>query len=397
MSYFLRKVLIIVALVVLISGCDSMDSHKTVSEFSRQLQSVLDDIVSENEAVPGAALHLEIPRLGFSWSGAAGFADRTNKIKLTPQNPIRIASNTKTFVAAAILRLYEQNRIDLDSSIDKYLSASSIQILKEGGYNSDSNTGRHLLTHTSGLFDYTESNEYSERYEADVNHRWTQKEQLQGAMDWGDPYGTPGEAFHYSDTGYILLGEILEQVTGMPLATALRTLIGYKALGLTSTWLETMEPAPTGIPDRAHQYEGSFDTYTIDPSVDLYGGGGLASTIEDLARFMQAIFTGRVFSKSATIKTMLSTVPAKKANSTETPQSPKHGVYCMGVEITEIDGVTVYINYGYWGTMAAYIPSLDLAIGATVNQHEGTLELCNSIISSVLKILDKSGIEKIES
>jgi D-alanyl-D-alanine carboxypeptidase len=109
-------------------------------------------------------------------------------------------------------------------------------------------------------------------------------------MKGGKPYGAPGKVFSYSDTGYILLGEILERQTGGSMAAALRNLLGYQRLGLRSTWLETLESAPKGVLDRAHRYEGDHDTYTDDPSYDLYGGGGLASTVRDTALFMRALF-----------------------------------------------------------------------------------------------------------
>lgn len=386
MTDLLAKLSIIAAFATLVSGCNYFDSDKTEDKLGRELQTILDDIVEKNEAVPGAALYVEMHSLGFSWGGAAGFADLERKIQLTPQNPVRIASNTKTFVATAILRLYEEGLVDLDSSIDRYLSADSLLLLKKDGYRPEEIKIRHLLTHTGGLFDYAESKEYLERYEADVRHRWTRMEQIQGAMDWGDPYGAPGEAFHYSDTGYILLGEILERVSGEPLGSALRTLIGYEALGLASTWLETMENSPPDMPDRAHQYEGDFDTYAIDPSIDLYGGGGLVSTVGDLARFMEAVFTGRVFTEAATIETMLSTGPVENDGSESDGVHQLHGRYCMGIEVTEIDSVVVYQNFGYWGTLAAFVPSLDLSIGATINQHERDIELLNAILSRVLKM-----------
>jgi D-alanyl-D-alanine carboxypeptidase len=181
-------------------------------------------------------------------------------------------------------------------------------------------------------------------------------------------------------------------VTGKSFASALRTLIGYEKIGLSSIWLETLEDEPSGIPDRAHQYEGDFDTYSIDPSIDLYGGGGLVSTMGDLAKFMQATFTGRVFAKPETLETMLSTFPANNEEPAP-PEKPTNGTYCMGIEIAEVNGVTVYVNYGYWGTMAAYIPSLDLSFGATVNQSEGIRKSLKSILHGTLKLAGKTIIQ----
>lgn len=92
----------------------------------------------------------------------------------------------------------------------------------------------------------------------------------------------------------------------------LRKLLNYDGLGLHSTWMETMESAPTGAETRAHQYLGEVDTYDWDPSLDLYGGGGLASTPDDMATFMRAVFTRGLYMRAATADTMLTTVAADR-------------------------------------------------------------------------------------
>ena len=256
MSPRAKTLLILLACTVLGTSCQESNGSESPDKSELALQSVLDEILAKDETIPGAALHVEAPSVGLSWSGAAGMADRALGIEMTPQHPVRIASNTKTFMAAAILRLWEEGRLDLDDPIAGHLPNDFVRMLEADGYHLDAITIRHLLTHTSGLFDYASSEAFDARIGANVRHRWTRAEQLEGAMDWGDPYGKPGEVYGYSDTGYILLGEILERVTELPMGTALRELIGYEELGLTSTWLEKKEPRPPGVPDRAHQFDG---------------------------------------------------------------------------------------------------------------------------------------------
>jgi D-alanyl-D-alanine carboxypeptidase len=370
------------------AGCRSVEPRKTNAQLQEDLQSTLNDFIATNPTIAGVALHIEMPRRQISWSGAAGVADRLTGVPLMPNQPIRIASNTKTFVAAAILRLWEGNRLDLDGSIDRYLSDQSVRTLLRGGYDPRSITLRHLLTHTSGLFDFGDSDEYNKLCTENPQHHWTREEQLSFAMKGGKPYGAPGEVFAYSDTGYILLGEVLERQTGTAMALALRNLVGYQRLGLRSTWLETAEPPPKGVLDRAHQYEGERDTYTDDPSYDLYGGGGLVSTVHDMAVFMRALFQKQVYANPNTINTMLSTVPGALAGPPAygVPQKPGEGR--MGVFVRVIDGVTVYMHTGYWGTLAAYIPELDLGLAISVTQQKAreprellfrkVLQICHS-------------------
>src|SRR5204862_1252455 len=119
------------------------------------------------------------------------------------------------------------------------------------------------------------------------------------------PYAPPGKAFHYADTGYVLLGEIVERATGRPLGSAFRRLLGFGKLGLTRTYLESLEARPQAAHPRAHQYYQRIDATAFDPSFDLYGGGGLVSTVGDLARFYRALLHGQVFEKRATLRTML--------------------------------------------------------------------------------------------
>lgn len=333
------------------------------------LQAIVEEVLAADRRNPGVLLHVDAPRLDLSWSGAAGFASVDPRQPLSPQDPVRIASNTKTFVAAAILRLVESERLELDEPIDRHLSDDSLAELRRGGYDPGAITLRHLLTHTSGLFDYASSRTYGELVSRNPHRRWSRLEQLHGAMTWGKPHGPPGEVYGYADTGYILLGEILERETSQPLAAALRQLVGYSRLGLESTWLESLEPRPEGARERAHQYIDWLDTWDWDPSCDLYGGGGLVSTVGDLARFWRALFTGGVYDKPETSETMLTTVAATRmiADPYETATTP--GAYRMAVLVDEVDGTTVYLHTGSWGTLAAYVPSLDLAVAAAVTQQ----------------------------
>ncbi|MGH8823626.1 MAG: serine hydrolase domain-containing protein [Jiangellaceae bacterium] len=195
-------------------------------------------------------------------------------VELDPDHAVRMASNTKTYVAAAILRLVEDGTLGLEDPISKHIAQDNTDALRTGGYDVESITVLHLLSHTSGLYDYATDPLYADAVTGDPAHHWTRTEQLHFALRHGKPYAMPGEEFHYADTGYILLGEIVERVSATPLALALRELIGYERLGLDGTWLETLEPVPAGVTDRAHQFIDEVDTYACD-----YGLG--ISAIED--------------------------------------------------------------------------------------------------------------------
>ena len=358
----MRRIFALIFIGTLCLGCGS---QTTKPDLGQQLQSILDAELQNNDAVRSAALHVDAPALGFDWEGAAGMADPENGIPMTPETPSRIASNTKTFIAAAVLRLAEEGMLDIDDPIADHLPEEFVAMLDGDGYDTVAMTLRHLLTHSSGLFDPSSLDRYTEAIIADPNHHWTRAEQLQKAVDWGDPHGAPGEFYTYCDPGYGLLGAIVENASGQPMAMAVRELLAYENLGMTSTWWETLEAKPTGAPERAHQFFGDMDTFAFHPSYDLYGGGGLVSTVGDLARFYRALFTGGVYADPATADVMLTTVDGVQPLPGARPLG-----YRMGIWVVEIEGFTTYRHTGFFGTLATYVPELDLVVTVATNQNQ---------------------------
>jgi D-alanyl-D-alanine carboxypeptidase len=388
-SHLLRAATVLAMAAAAACGAPT-DPQRRQRDLGRELQGIVDDAVSDHVEVPAVALAVHAPGLGLSWEGAAGAADPSSGEPMSPDHPVWIASNTKTFVAASVLRLWEEGKLDLDDPISAHLPSEYAEMLEEDGYRPDDISIRQLLTHTAGIYDHTESPNYADRIAADPRHRWTRSEQVAAAMAWGDPYGAPGEVFRYSDTGYVLLGGILERATGEPLSAAVRELAGFDRLGLRSTWWEIFEPRPAGVLAPAHQYGGDFDSYAVDGSIDLYGGGGLVATMGDLARFTRGLFTGAVYADPETLAVMLA--PVDGASPGPGPSSPltEPGVYRMGVFVVDVDGLTVYRHSGYWGTIASYAPELDVALAATVNQNDARAVLMD-IERRALAILRRDG------
>ena len=316
----------------------------------------------------GVQLYLDSPKLGFKWSGAAGFSAQENghdRAPILADQPLRIASNTKTFVAAAILRLWEDRRLALDDGIVSYLSLEHASMLRDNGYQLNDISVRHLLSHTSGLFDYGDSSAFAQAISRAPERQWSRTQQLQIAMITGEPYGQPGEVYRYSDTGYILLGEIIEYITGLDLGAALRNLLNYQRLGLHRTWLESIEDAPLDCLPRVHQYEGAIDTYQLHPSCDIYGGGGLLSTVKDMACFMRSLFTGQLYQEPQTLAVMLSTLSGTKSGPPYSGLLQVPATYRLGI-VGDKDG-RVFQHSGHFGSLCAYIPELDLALGLSIN------------------------------
>jgi D-alanyl-D-alanine carboxypeptidase len=196
-------------------------------------------------------------------------------------------------------------------------------------------------------------------------HHWTRPEQVRFAMTHGKAYAPPGEQFHYSDTGYVLLGEIIERTTGRSLASAVRRLLGFEKLGLGRTYLESLEPRPRAAHARAHQYYDRIDGTRFDPSFDLYGGGGLVSTVDDLARFYRALVHGRVFEQGATLRTMLGR-----------PNPRRVADLGMGIFSNRIGGRSAgscWGHSGFWGATVVHCPASNVTLALTVNQGKNSM------------------------
>jgi D-alanyl-D-alanine carboxypeptidase len=287
---------------------------------------------------------------------------RLTMARFTPHATLRIASNTKTFVAVAALKLVEQGQLDLDAPISQTLPLHLQTLLSDGGYDVDAITARMLLQHTSGLADHAQLQVYFDQVMADPQRLWSREDQVSLAMSEGEAAGAPGERFAYSDTGYVLLGAIIENVHGAPMADAIRELSGIDQLGLRATWWEAFEPEPEGAPARFPQVAFGLPLSDINPSVDLYGGGGLISNLDDLAQYHHAAASGALFEDATLNAALISPSPQSQANG--------QGGYGMGFFIREYAGETCYEHSGFWGTLAVYCPETDITVAAAVTDAE---------------------------
>lgn len=326
-------------------------------------------------ALPSAsAIYITGAGIQYPFGMAHGFADESTQKKLTVDTPFRIASNTKTFLAAAFLRLWEQDALSLDDDITKYLSANYQQTLLELGYDLKTITLRHLLSHSSGLFDHA-NEAYLEDVIKDPSHKWTREEQIARYAQQGFPIIPAGKRFIYSDTGYILLGDILSQFMRKDMATAVRELLHFQDLDLPQTWWEGLELQPKHPKVRARQFTGEHEGTHIDASMDAFGGGGLVMTTLELAKFTADLFEDRVYLHPSTLKEM-------KWQGSHTGAAN----YRLGL-MTEETGIgTLYYHLGYWGSVAYYLPEKQIAIAGFTTQRNNREDLI-AIIKEAFKRL----------
>jgi D-alanyl-D-alanine carboxypeptidase len=250
------------------------------------LTAALDEALAAARAetrAAGALLYVDVPGRG-AYSGASGVADLGAGTPLAPGAVVRVASITKPFVAVVAMQLVQEGWLVLDHSVEHWLPG-----LVPGG---ERITVRQLLAHRSGLPDYL-ADGFVGRARRQPERVWTPRELVAEALRKPRPFA-PGARWGYSNTNYILLGLIVERVTGNPLERELRQRI-VAPLGLAGT-----ELAPGGMatPELARGYVRGADYTGLNMSV-AWAAGGLTSTAADLGRFAEALFGGELLGPAA--------------------------------------------------------------------------------------------------
>ena len=344
----------------------------------KKLQHVLDSVFAANPASVGIMVHVESLKRGLLWSGASGYSAKDAKEKLEPDQPALIASNTKTFVSATILRLVEQKKLSVEQPIHYLISERTSALFQEGGYNVDSIAVKHLLSHTSGIRDFADD-AYTDFINNNKTHRWMRDEQLELAVKAGPPLGRAGFTFSYADVNYLLLTEVIEHITQKPFYMAMRELLGYQQLGLTTAWMPTLEEKPANAKPLVHQYWGElgWDSYDIDVSTDLYGGGGIACSTHDLALFAYQLLNYNIVKDTATLNLIYTEVPT---------QDPTPSYYFFGLAEYNFKGHIGYGHEGFWGTIVVYFPEFETSVGVFVLERDEN-GLMKVMVDEIVKIM----------
>ena len=365
----LKGILTFLVFIVCVSCVSNVETNVSFEKSDGAFQAVLQEAMDDShDGIRGVSMSVLAPDINVEWSGAVGFDSKERTDTLSASQPFRIASITKTYVAAAILRLHELGELDIDDSISNYISKKHLEILREGGYSPDSISLRQCLNHTSGLFDYAMGgNTFIEKSMKNPDKRWSRTDQLEIAMESGKRIGYPGEKYRYSDTGYILAGETIEMLTDSSLAFGLRNLLKFDELGMTSTWLESLEEEPRNQPDFVHCYFRNKEATYFDPSIDLYGGGGLVSNTKDLARFIFELGSGGIFDNDETFDLMTSDVTYDE--NYDFAEDRRYKEYKLGLWRISMYGTDVYMHSGLWGVHHAYIPEYNASIAMNFTRN----------------------------
>lgn len=264
------------------------------------------------------------------FTARAGTAEVDSPRPVPTDGRFRVGSITKTFVSTVVLQLVGEGEVELDAPVHRYLPG----LLPDG----DRITVRHLLQHTSGLYNYTAALPPGADGVLEFRYKtWTPAELL--ALSTARPLDfQPGASWRYSNTNYVVLGMLVEKITGRPYEAAVTQRV-LRPLGLRAT---SVPGTRTAIPGpHAHGYLRAggqvVDITEFNPSV-AYAAGEMISTTADLDRFVDALLDGRLLR------------PAQQRELTST--LPIAGDYALGIEKTVLEcGVAVW---GHGGSIPGY-------------------------------------------
>ncbi|AHA06315.1 D-alanyl-D-alanine carboxypeptidase [Bacillus toyonensis] len=242
---------------------------------------------------------------GKTSSYTAGVADLSTKKPVKSDYRFRIGSVTKTFTATTVLQLVGENRVQLDDSIEKWLPG----LIQGNGYDGNQITIRQLLNHTSGIAEYLKSKD------ADIMNSkktYTAEEIVKIGLSL-PPDFSPGKGWSYSNTGYVILGMLIEKITGNSYAEEIEKRI-IEPLDLSNTFLPGNSPV---IPGKNHargyvKTEGTSELKDItyyNPSL-ANSAGDMISNADDLNKFFSSLLSGKLL-KERELKEMLTTVPVE--------------------------------------------------------------------------------------
>ena len=315
---------------------------------------------------PGATLGVMLAN-GESFGLAVGFSNRETRTPLRPTDRMLAGSVGKTFAAATALQLIKEGKIGLDDKIEKYLG-------REPWFsrlpNAKDITVRQLMNHSSGLVRYEFKDQFTKDLTANPEKTWKPRELVAYLLGEKPPFAA-GQGWDYSDTNYIVLGMIIEKVTGKKFYDEANKRL-LKPLKLTDTIPQDgprLKGVVQGYAGPNNPFGGTDamivnGKFAINPQFE-WTGGGYASTAHDLARWARMLYDGRAFSRD---------LLPQVVDGVAAPMLGRETKYGLGVIIRK---TTIGTSYGHSGffpgymTDMMYFPEYKIAIAVQVNTSVG--------------------------
>lgn len=358
-----RKIFLFILLSVII--CSSLNAV-----FAQELETKIDALITkefkDKEGSGGAFL---VAKNGKPiYQKAFGKANLELDILLTPEYVFQLGSITKQFTAVAILMLEEQGKLNTNDSVSKYIpdypSGEEITI-------------HHLLTHTSGIKDFTKMKTLQEIAQKEMTPKM-----MVDFFKNETPVSAPGEKFEYNNSGYFLLGYIIELVSGETYENFIEKRIFEKA-GMNRSYYASDRQV---IQKRAYGYQKKESGYVNKTIISFsvpFASGSLMSTVNDMLKWQNALNQNL----------LLSAASAKKVFSKYKLNNGEEFTYGYGWHIRELNGISTREHGGSifgFKTMGVYIPSGDIyVIGLTNCDCNSPTQLTQEIAKLALEELGK--------
>lgn len=386
------------------------DSYRNLSQALQvKLDRFVDQAKTSEETLPGVTVAISLPD-GQSIALASGYADQQKKIPMQVDTRMPAGSIRKTWAAAVAMSLVHEGVLALDEPVRRWLGTEP---WFDRLPNHQSLTLRQLLNHSGGLIDHVfESTEFQDWLKASLEPKDAHRVRSVDEMDAADqvfdhldlvqyvldqpPLFAPGQGFHYTDTGYILVGLIIEQATGKPYYQILQNRF-LDPLGLTLTSPLDSRQIPgvaQGYCVQSRELFGLPETVLHDGLLIFnplgeWTGGGVVSNSQDLVLWAKALFEQDVLPPGV-LEDMLTSVVDQGKGRDEAGRL--HG-YGLGVSIVQTARGTAFRHGGFFPgylSMMTYYPDSKVAIAMQINSDGADLEAhFNSVQDLVFNVLQK--------
>lgn len=347
---------------------------RVAGELAGQIEELAENALSDH---PAPGISIGVQKGGeVVFAGGFGYADLENEVPATADTVYRIGSVTKQFTAAAAMLLVEEGELNLAADLREYLPDYDTQ-----GFDV---TVERLLNHTSGIKGYTEMPEFWERSRLDLGHEAMLELFSEPPFEF-----EPGDRYQYNNSGYYLLGVLIERLSGMSYTEFLEARF-FGPLGLERTHYLRNGPL---VPGRAEGYEVGDDGGFVNDeplSMELpYAAGSLGASVLDLLAWQRALASGQAVSPAA--------YERMTARGSLVNGDPVH--YGYGLGLSEEHGLARISHGGGingFRAQLAHYPEADLGIAVLINSGSGRPGVLANRIARAALGMDQPAVNEVE-
>ncbi len=347
------------------------------------IEGAIADGVVEADNPLGFTLTVMVP--GYQpWVGVVGESEPG--VPVTLDMAFNVGSTTKSFTAALVLQLVEEGKLSLDDRIGEWLPDYS--------HVDSAATVRQLLSHTSGTFQPNHHPDYWTTVFTDSERVWSREEIYSTFLM--EPYAPKGTEWNYSNANYMMLGQIVEEVTGSTVSAELRDRF-FEPLGLTRTFYTPEETATGSVAEGWFDIEPYISGAEAEPALEPFSdyrwtdtmaeAGGIFASSRDLATWAQALWGDRTVLSAETTEQMLDFV-APEPDDERGFLIAGYGLGAARFNPDLFDRTLLVIGHSggalFYGAVAAHLPDYGVSIGAALNSDHDVFGLLLTEVAEVI-------------